>query len=127
MKCILSNLRAKAFQHILFKWGWCDDWRQYLLISLTRSGIEWNHKGDDVIWLWPWRRGKIKGKPFVSTIWSGTAEWGDARYVSLAAMDKEWELCNKACENVIDDFVKRQEETILNVFVEAYTSKISTQ
>lgn len=57
---------------------------------VTRLGVEFFHEGDWVIWLWPWRRGKVKGRPFISTGFTGTGEYGDARYASLAAIDAAW-------------------------------------
>jgi hypothetical protein len=56
--------------------------------SVTRLGVEFPHNGDAVIWLWPWQR---DGKPkFISLGFTGTGEWGDARYNTLAESDRAW-------------------------------------
>jgi hypothetical protein len=49
--------------------------------KLTRFGLEFDHEGDWVIWLWWWRR-KKKGR-FYSTSFC-------AQYETLSALDQEW-------------------------------------
>lgn len=58
-------------------------------IRLSRLGLEFPHRGDSVIWLWPWQRAG-KGK-FISLGFTGNGEWGDARFGSLAELDRAWE------------------------------------
>lgn len=56
--------------------------------SVDRLGVEFPYNGDVVIWLWPWRR---DGKPkFISVCASGTGEWGDVRFNTLAEIDAFW-------------------------------------
>jgi len=64
--------------------------------SIDDSGIWFPYKGDEVLWVWPWKRKNRpeddRGKaPFISLNFSGTGEWGDARYWTLEELDKHWQ------------------------------------
>lgn len=67
-----------------------DALRQLRSTAITRAGVEFIYKGDPVIYLWPWHRGP-DARPWVSIGLSGTGEFGDARFHSLAEMDRVWQ------------------------------------
>jgi hypothetical protein len=59
-----------------------------------KHGVWFHYKGDEVLWLFPWRRvGKEK---FVSLLFSGTGEFGDARFNSLRELDLAWDEFERA-------------------------------
>lgn len=60
----------------------------WLFTSWDKHGIWFTHKGDEVMWTWPWRRGGLA--PFISMSMSGTGEFGDARFRSLGELDDAW-------------------------------------
>lgn len=63
--------------------------RLFRSIRIDRVGIDFPHAGDIVIWTWPWCR---KGLPkFISVGLSGTGEFGDARFHTLAELRKAWD------------------------------------
>ena len=63
----------------------------YLCLKIVKHGIWFWRKGDEVLYLWPWaRKNHGKGK-FVSLLFSGTGEWGDATFSSLKELDSQWE------------------------------------
>lgn len=67
-------------------------------ISFNGLGIEILYKGDNVIWTWPWHR-QWKGQklgPWISLGFTGTGEWGDARFWTLKQLDGQWDLYFKA-------------------------------
>lgn len=98
MKRTLHNFRARAYQWLLFEAGWSGTPAQLLLATINRHGITFPHNGDEVWWLWPWKRGKLPDKPFISVGFTGTGEWGDSRWATLKEMDAEWDAYFKACE-----------------------------
>lgn len=53
---------------------------------INKSGIWFHYKGDELCWLWPWMR-EGKGK-YVSVGYSGTGQFGDARFNSLEEYDQ---------------------------------------
>lgn len=64
-------------------------------ISVDRLGIQFGYHGDDVIWTWPWKR---DGRgAYISLGFTGTGEWGDARYRTLKEIDDEWDNYFEAC------------------------------
>lgn len=65
-------------------------------ITMDKAGVWFPYKGDEVLWRWPWRRKGLA--PFTSTAFSGTGEWGDARFWSLRELDSQWEAYYTACE-----------------------------
>lgn len=65
-----------------------------------RAGIWFPYRGDTVIWIWPWRRGKLKGRPWISLGFTGNGEFGDARFASLAEIERQWEDYSKSFENM---------------------------
>lgn len=80
---VLWAYEQARFERLLgtpFKW----------LFALVDSyGVWFTHRGDEVLWLWPWRR---DGKgAFISVGLSGNASLGDARYDTLAQLDRDWE------------------------------------
>ena len=52
-------------------------------------GIPFKYRGDHIWWLWPWKR--KHGKKWLSLSASGTGEFGDVCFHSLADLDKYWE------------------------------------
>jgi hypothetical protein len=52
-----------------------------MMPKITRFGIEWDHKGDWVVWLWPWKR--ISGLPILSIGF-------EAGFYSLYDLDLTW-------------------------------------
>lgn len=86
----LYNFRAQILQFLLFKLRMCYPPWCFLLSSFDKFGIEFPWKGDTIIWNWPWRN-KNEKRRFISIGFSGTGEFGDARYNSLAEIDKDWQ------------------------------------
>ncbi len=83
---------------------WCKDWhspRRQRLFHKLRLEVLWTqldpvgygilsyYKGTEVIWLWPSKRAKLKGKWY-------TVELGCA-WNSLAEIDKFWDEYSAAC------------------------------
>lgn len=70
------------------------NWLQRLVrllrrVSFDRIGVEFPRNGDTVIWLWWWRR---NGLPkYISVGFSGNGDFGDARFHTLAEIDKAWD------------------------------------
>ncbi len=66
-----------------------------LLFTVTDStGIWFSYRGDEVLWLWPWRR---EGRgAYVSVCASGNAEFGDVHFSSLKEMDEYWSEVGEA-------------------------------
>lgn len=63
--------------------------RLCLHVSVDRIGIEFTRNGDTVIWLWWWRR---NGLPkYISVGFTGNGNLGDARFNTLAEIDKAWD------------------------------------
>lgn len=63
--------------------------RLFRSIRVDRVGIDFPYTGDTVIWTWPWRR---KGLPkYISVGFSGTGDFGDARFHTLAEIRKAWD------------------------------------
>jgi len=79
------------------------------MITIDRGGIWFPYKGDEVLWTWPWRRKGLA--PFVSVGFSGTGEWGDARFWSLKELDSQWEAYFNA-EEKHAEFVSRMEMSV---------------
>lgn len=69
-------------------------WHQRLVrlvfsVSFDRIGVEFCYYGDTLLWVWPWRR---CGLPkYISVGFSGTGEFGDARFHTLAEIRKAWD------------------------------------
>ena len=82
-----------------------DFWIVRLLFSQVDSvGVEFPYKGDVVIWLWPWKRtgppdDKWAKAPFISLSFTGTGDFGDAKFWTLKELDELW-----------DNFAKRMNE-----------------
>ncbi len=57
---------------------------------LDKWGIAFEHKGDSVIWLWPWKRNFSKNKPFYSISFGGCFD-------TLYDLDLEWFCYFTAC------------------------------
>lgn len=62
----------------------------FITLSFNKRDLEFQYKGDTVIWLYPWVRPE-REKRFISLTFSGTGEFGDACYASLKELDKEWD------------------------------------
>jgi hypothetical protein len=84
------NCRAKILRFFLFKLGWCRTPLRFLFVTFDRIGIEFYHRGDDIIWLWPWRC-RHDPRRFISLGFSGTGEFGDAKFYSIYEIDCLWE------------------------------------
>ena len=50
---------------------------------LDRWGVSFEHKGDSIIWLWPWKRNFNNNKPFYSISFAGAFD-------TLYDLDLEW-------------------------------------
>lgn len=62
-------------------------------VFITYQGIEFDHHGDDVVLLWPWRWRKAGGR-FMSFGFDGV-------FNSLKEIDEMWEEYDKAiCRNL---------------------------
>ena len=69
----------------LFKTYWYFD----------RIGFWFFYHGDEVGWIYPWRRKNKEGK-WISLFFSGSGQFGDAVYKSLRDIDNEYECFIKA-------------------------------
>jgi hypothetical protein len=56
-------------------------------------GINFRYRGDEIIWLWPWKR---KGNKWLSICASGNGDFGDATFSSLVELDQFWEAFGQA-------------------------------
>lgn len=56
---------------------------------ITKLGIEFTHNGDDIIWLWPWKR--TDDRKYISLGFTGTGQFGDAKFKTLEEIDAQWE------------------------------------
>ncbi len=64
-------------------WGFCESY------SIDKYGISFpRNGGDQIIWLFPWRR-QGRGR-FISVLASGTGEFGDCHFHSLKELDEYW-------------------------------------
>lgn len=88
-----------------------------LFWAFDKHGIEFWYRGDTVIWAWPWRRKGLA--PFISLGFSGTGEWGDARYWTLKELDEQWECYEKACQPMVDQI----QDDIDRRYIEALTAE----
>ena len=68
------NVRTKLYRKFPFLYE-----RLFLLID--RNGIWWYHKGDEVLWIYPWRR---RGYKYVSLMCEGC-------FQSIDELDKFWD------------------------------------
>lgn len=74
-----------------------DFWVVRLLFSqIDNLGITFPYKGDVVIWLWPWKRTGVEGDkwasaPYISLSFTGTGEFGDAKFWTLRELDELWD------------------------------------
>ena len=80
---------------------------RWLFSSWDKHGVWFPHRGDEVCYTWPWtrqeREGDNRGKaPFISIGFSGTGEWGDARYWTLAELDRDWDMYYHACNSTTE-------------------------
>ncbi len=82
----------------MFKCRICYTPFKYLFCSIDKLGIQFWHKGDEVIWVFPWKRKNNKNK-FISISFTGTGEFGDATFESLSELDKYWFEFEKCCED----------------------------
>lgn len=89
-----------------------------LTFHISKGGIWFYYKSDEVIWVFPWKR-IAPNKVYVSLGFSGTGEWGDAYFPTLRSMDEAWEAYNKDqdewnernqgvdFEKILEDFDKK--------------------
>jgi hypothetical protein len=66
-------------------------WGNYLCLKIVKHGIWFWRKGDEVMYLYPWARKNHSGRKFISLLFSGNGDLGDAAYFSLKELDKQWE------------------------------------
>lgn len=78
-------------------------WNQYLAFKFDKSGVWFWRKGDEILYLYPWKR-KNKGK-FISLLASGTGEFGDVSFLSLKELDKFWENCEAEFEKLQNEHI----------------------
>lgn len=71
-----------------------------LFTSWDSHGVWFPWRGDEVLWTWPWTRKGLP--PLVSLLASGTGEFGDSRFKSLAELDGFWRDYEIAIEVVHD-------------------------
>lgn len=90
MMRIIHNLKVDLYRYLMFKRRWAQTPLRFLWASVDRFGITFFYKGDDVLWTWPWRGEVSRRLPFISIGFSGTGEFGDARFKSLAELDAAW-------------------------------------
>ncbi len=84
----MHYLRLRFHRAILVGSGWHLLPFGFLISYADRYGIWFPWKGDEVCWTWPWKR---KGMPkYISLMFSGNGEFGDARFPTLASLDKAW-------------------------------------
>jgi len=64
-------------------------------LFFDRLGIEFPYYGDSVLWLYPWTR--KGGAKYVSIQFSGTGDFGDARFHTLKEIKAAWDNYNDYC------------------------------
>ena len=69
-----------------------------IFCTIDKYGIWFPYKGDEVMWKWPWRR-KHDPRPFVSLVFSGNGEFGDAAFWSLREIDDMNQMYDEACKS----------------------------
>ena len=67
---------------------WSRFYRKFHWAICWHEGIDFNYKGDQVTWLWPWKRNNYD-KPYLSTSFMCT-------FKSLKEMDEMWDGYIKA-------------------------------
>lgn len=85
---ILFNRVLGKYKYHVWPIGW-------ITIFFHKYGVEFPWRGDWVIWTWPWNNRNersVRGK-FISVGFSGTGEFGDARFKSLESIDDAWDGC----------------------------------
>ena len=87
------NFKRKLYLFLLFKCKFCVFPLSLLLCSIEKCGIIFYYYGDEITWLWPWRR-KDNNK-YISVLFSGTGEFGDAKFISLKEIFEEWKKYEK--------------------------------
>ena len=81
------NYRAIILKFLMFDCKLCKTPLKWLFCSIDNLGVQFWYNGDEVIWLWPWKR---RGYKYISILASGTGEFGDATYNSLKEIDNFW-------------------------------------
>ncbi len=82
------------YRYCMFKRLWANTWKKWLWASASRTGVEFHHKGDQIIYVWPWKRVNKEHK-FISLCFTGNGEFGDVSFKSLAEIDRQWDEFNK--------------------------------
>jgi hypothetical protein len=62
-------------------------------VFFGKAGIWFRYDGDEVCRLWK-KRDKFR---YISTLASGTGEWGDAMFEKLSDIDQYWRDFEEAC------------------------------
>jgi len=60
-----------------------------LTFSICKNGVWFWRDGDEIMYIWPWRREGDRFK-FISLQFSGDGSFGDAKFKSLKDIDKAW-------------------------------------
>ncbi|MEK6884627.1 MAG: hypothetical protein AABY22_33650 [Nanoarchaeota archaeon] len=89
-KMKLHNIKVRIYRFLMFDCRFALTPLKWFFADFDKFGIWFWHNGDEVCWNWPWRN-KNEKKRFISVSFSGTGEFGDARYSSLKELDKNWD------------------------------------
>lgn len=73
-------------------------WTRWLVVSLDRWGITFIRKGDEITWLWPWKRRNRDAKFLCST--------AHGIYCTLQDIDNFWADYQNACMQFPEEPVK---------------------
>ena len=89
---IYYTIRLYAFRAYI--WTLCRCGLTLFPLSVNRWGIDFWYIGDTITWTWPWRR---QGRPkWVSSLFSGNGDFGDARFNTLNDIRQAWKDFEKA-------------------------------
>ena len=70
-------------------------WKRYwwARVAIDHSGITFPYQGDEIIWIWPWKR--MGGEKYISVLFSGTGQFGDCKFTSLQDIKEAWNKSSK--------------------------------
>jgi hypothetical protein len=82
-----------------------------LCFSIKKHGVWFYRKGDEVMWVFPWKR-KEPNQVFLSMAFTGTGHFGDAYFPTLKSIDETWNDFFEHCQKAEDskesfDFLKK--------------------
>ena len=64
-------------------------WGNLLCVNFVKHGIWFWRKGDELMYVYPWV--KPHGGKFISMLFSGNGDFGDAVFNSLKELDRSWD------------------------------------